>query len=162
MEQLYENGIAVVTGAAVTVPAHFALPALETILKAFEQEAERASLALNMRQMHLPFEATICVGIHAHVLRGEASNEWRLNIRAERNPGMYPTFQGVLTLVEAGERGSELRLHGRYTAPLGAGGYAIDTTLLRDAAKSSLERFVREIAYRIAALARWAAADAMR
>jgi hypothetical protein len=51
--------------------------------------------------------------------------------------------------------GSQLQLDGDYTAPFGAVGRAIDATLLRGAARASLERFVREVAYRVAALSLW-------
>lgn len=141
----------------MTVPAHFALPAVETILNEFAQESGRASLALNVRQLRLPFQATIYVAVDARVLPGDAPNEWRIHICAARNPALYPTFDGVLTLVDAAAAGSVLQLEGEYDVPFGAVGRAIDVTLLRGAAISSLERFVREVAYRVAALARWAA-----
>jgi hypothetical protein len=141
--------------AAVAVPAHFALPALETILREFSQEPGRASFALNMRQLHLPFEATFSVPIEAHVFAGNARNEWRLHIHAAHNSRMYPTFQGLLTLIAAADSGSQVQLEGHYVAPFGAVGRVIDETVLRGAARSSLERFVREIAYRVAAIARW-------
>lgn len=150
------RGINVSSSAAVAVPIHFALPALETILREFAQEPGRASLALNVRQLHLPFEATICVGIKARVSSGETRNEWHLQISAARNPRMYPTFDGVLTLIEVADSGSQLLLSGTYVVPFGALGRAIDVTLLRGAATSSLERFSRELAYRLTALAHWA------
>jgi hypothetical protein len=49
-----------------------------------------------------------------------------------------------------------LQLEGHYNVPMGALGRAIDATLLRGAAKESLDRFVRELGYRIIALTRWA------
>lgn len=142
---------------AVAVPAYYALPAVETVLREFANEPGRASLALNVRQLHLPFQATIAVAVAAHVAAGEAQNEWRLHIEAVLNPAIYPTFDGVLALLPAAEAGSQLQLDGEYTVPFGRIGRALDDTLLRGAAKKSLERFLREIAYRVAALARWAA-----
>ena len=123
-------------------------------MKEFSREPGRSSLALNMRQLHLPFEATITVPVRADVVAGSARNEWRLHIQASHNPSMYPAFDGLLTLIAA-VSGSQLHLEGRYTAPFGAVGKAIDETFLKDAARSSLERFVREVAYRVAALAHW-------
>lgn len=142
---------------ALPVPARYALPAVEAILNEFAREPGRASLALNVRQLHLPFEATIAVAVDARVEPGEASNEWHLQIQAARNPGLYPKFDGVLTLIAANETDSQLQLDGAYTVPMGSVGRVVDATVLRGAAKTSLERFVREVAYRVAALTRWAA-----
>lgn len=140
--------------AAVNAPAAFARQAVETILSEFAQEPGRASLALNVRQLHLPFQATITVPIEARVSPGQAATEWQLHIEAARNPELYPKFDGVLSLCDQGF-GSQLQLDGDYTAPFGAVGRAIDATLLRGAARASLERFVREVAYRVAALSLW-------
>lgn len=155
MEKRNDPGIEVTTSAALAVPAHFALPALDAILSEFSKEPGRESLALNMRQVHLPFEATISVPIEAHVYAGNARNEWRLHIHAASNAAMYPTFEGVLTLITASDSGSQLQLDGRYAVPYGAVGRAIDKTVLSGAARSSLERFVRELTYRVAAITRW-------
>lgn len=155
VEKTNESGIEVATSAALAVPAHFAFPALETILNEFSKEPGRASLALNVRQLHLPFEATISAPVEAHVAAGNARNEWRLHILATSNSAMYPTFDGVLTLITAGDSGSQLQLEGHYAVPFGAVGRAIDKTVLSGAARSSLQRFVRELAYRVAAIARW-------
>ena len=126
------------------------------ILKEFAQKPGRASLGLNVRQMHLPFQATICVAVDADVCPGEARNEWRLQIRAAP---LYPMFQGLLRLLPAEQSGAQLQIDGRYRVPFGALGRALDATVMRGAAESSLQRFVREIAYRVAALARWALPD---
>lgn len=155
VEKIDEYGIGVTASAALAVPAQFALPALETILHEFSQGPGRASLALNMRQLHLPFEATISVPIQALLFPCDAQNEWRLRIHAARRPALYPTFEGLLTLRAAADSWSELHLEGRYVVPLGAMGRVIDLTLLSGAARSSLERFMREIAYRVVAIARW-------
>lgn len=155
MEKTDESGIDVATSVTVSASTHFASPALETILKEFSQEAGRASLALNMRQLHLPFEAVIHVAVHAQVVPGETRDQWHLHIRAARNHALYPTFDGILTLTTAGERSCQLQLAGKYVVPFGAVGRAIDVTLLRGAARSSLERFLREVGYRVAVLAHW-------
>jgi len=147
-------GVGLTTVTAVAVPATFALPAIETILKEFERGG--ACLALNMRELHIPFEAMISVPIEAQVGCGESRNEWRLRIRAAANVGLYPKFDGVLRLMPAGEGGSQLELEGTYVAPFGRLGRAIDVSLLQGAAQSSLHRFLCSIASRIAALCRWA------
>lgn len=143
-KMLTDSGLEVSSCAALAVPA------------AFAQEPGRASLALNVQQLRLPFQATISVPVDARVSPGEGRNQWRLHIRAASNPAMYPTFDGVLALLSAAGSGAQLQLDGRYTVPLGPIGRAIDMTALRGAARSSLRRFVRELAYRVAALARWA------
>lgn len=144
---------------AVAVPVNFALPAVECILSGFAQTHhdahESVSLALNLRQLHLPFEAEIRVPVEARVSPGSAHNEWRLDIRAAHNAALYPTFEGLLTLLPVGRCSAQLQLQGRYTVPFGALGKALDVTLMRGAAPSSLQRFVREVACRVAALARW-------
>jgi hypothetical protein len=86
----------------------------------------------------------------------QGRGEWQLRICAASQPKLYPTFAGVLSLAPAGERSCELLLDGAYAVPLGVLGRAIDSTFLCGAAQASLERFVREIANRVATLARWA------
>ncbi|HLI95736.1 MAG TPA: hypothetical protein VKT72_06580 [Candidatus Baltobacteraceae bacterium] len=145
------------TSAAVALDTTFALAAVETILNGVCSDTSQA-LALNIRQLSVPLEALISVPVDVRVRSGEARNEWRLRIRAVSKPHLYPRFAGVLTLIPAADQGCQLQLSGEYAPPLGAIGRVIDATVLRGAAQSSLERFVREIAYRIAALARWASA----
>lgn len=149
------DGVRVSTATAITVPATFALPAIETILHEFAKHPGSASLALKIDQLHVPFQAMISVPVEACVSPGEGRNEWSLQIRAAANAHMYPTFEGVLTLVPAARTGSELQLNGTYLVPFGALGRAIDLTLLRGAAQSSLQRFVRDVANRIAMLSQW-------
>lgn len=151
------RGVAISASAAIAVPADFAFPAVETILNEFARAPGRAALALNVRQLHLPFQATISVAVHARVLPGEAHNEWRLQIRAAQHAPMYPTFEGLLKLLPAGRTGAQLLIDGRYTPPFGPLGRSIDATIMRGAAQSSLQRFVREVAFRVVALAHWAA-----
>jgi hypothetical protein len=148
--------IRVSSSAACAIDTTFALAAVERILHEFASGSEQNSLALNIRQLHLPFEATIRVPITALVSVGEARNQWRLHIRAAVTPALYPTFDGVLSLLPAPGQGCQLRLDGGYTPPLGVVGRAIDATVLAGAARSSLERFLREVAHRVAALAQWA------
>jgi len=150
-------GFRVNTSAAVALDTTFALAAVETILNGVCSDTSQA-LALNIRQLSVPLEALISVPVDVRVRSGEARNEWRLRIRAVSKPHLYPRFAGVLTLIPAADQGCQLQLSGEYAPPLGAIGRVIDATVLRGAAQSSLERFVREIAYRIAALARWASA----
>lgn len=142
--------------AAIAVDTALALAALETILTEFGSVDGGAALALNIRQLHLPFEAALRVPVRATVHPGESRNQWRLSIRAAKAPGLYPTFEGVLALLSAADKGCQLQLEGRYAPPLGSVGRAIDSTLLRGAARSSLERFIREVAHRVAALAHFA------
>jgi len=151
-----KNGINVRTATAIRVPATFALAAVETILKEFSQHEGSACLALDLQQMQAPFAAMISVPIQAHVTDGPSRHEWNLKIRAASRIDIYPKFEGILRLLPAAENGSELQLDGQYVVPFGAIGRTIDLTFLRGAAQSSLERFVRDIATRVAALSHWA------
>lgn len=150
--------IQVSTDIALNVPAAVALPALETILEEFKRCPAQAALALNMRDLHLPFEALVSVPIQMHIARlpSHGRNEWGIRICAAARPQLYPTFEGVLRLLLAGDRGSEVQLAGEYRVPLGPIGNALDATLFSGIAEQSLRRFVRDLTNRIAALARWA------
>lgn len=138
---------------AIAQPAAFALPAVERILCDFANPGS-ASLALSISELHLPFQGVISVPVRALVAPGIARDEWLLQIEAQQRAALYPVFEGTLRLHRAG-RGSELHLLGHYTVPLGTLGRAIDATLLSGAAESSLKRFVREIAHRVAAISQW-------
>jgi hypothetical protein len=139
---------------AIAAPAAFALPAVETILREFGNPAN-ASLALNASELGIPFQGIVSVPVRARVTAGNARNEWTLRITAAAHESLYPAFEGSLSLLYAAY-GSELRLDGAYEVPLEQLGHALDRTVFRGAAKSSLERFLREIAHRVAALLRWA------
>lgn len=141
----------------MAIPAAFALPAIETILKEFSQRPGAASLALDVQQMHVPWEALITVPVRAHVTSAGSRNEWNLTICAASNSRMYPVFEGALKLLDAAAEGAQLQLEGVYVAPFGAIGRAIDVTLLRGIAESSLHRFVRDLANRVATLSHWTA-----
>ena len=142
---------------AIKVPAAYALPAVETILKEFRKTPGTASLALNLQELHAPFEAMISVPVKTRIEPGCGRNEWHVAIDAAATPHLYPSFDGYLTLLDAPASGSELRLEGRYVVPFGTVGRAIDSTLLHGVAESSLRRFLRDIASRVAALSQWAA-----
>ena len=141
------------TATAIAAPAAFALPAVERILREFADPGS-ASLALNISELHLPFQAVISVPVKARVSAGCGRNEWRLRIQAAQHAQLYPVFEGALRLLRAGHT-SELHLEGAYAVPLGTLGRAIDATVLRGAAEASLQRFVREIAHRVAAISHW-------
>jgi hypothetical protein len=147
--------IPISVSAAVDVPAVFAFSAVERILEEFALNPADASLALNVRELHLPFEVLVSVPIRTNVRPGNSRNEWHVEIYPVSNPQLYPTFEGVLTLVPAARSGTQIELSGGYSVPFGMVGHAIDLTLFRGAAASSLRRFVREIAHRVAALSHW-------
>lgn len=138
---------------AISAPAAFTLPAVEAILREFRDPA-RASLALNACELRVPFEAVISVPVQARIGPGEGRDEWSVRISAATLPMLYPAFEGCLRLLRAGQ-GSELNLEGLYDVPFGAFGHARDRAVFREAAEASLERFLREIAHRVAALSRW-------
>lgn len=151
-----KSGIPIHEATAIPVGAAAALPAVETLLDEFSQDPERASLALDMKTLHLPFQALISVPVQATVARAQKRGEWRLHIAAASKPQLYPAFDGTLTLLPAGLAGSQLKLDGSYVPPLGVVGRAVDFTFLHGAARSSLRRFLRDFSARIAALTRWA------
>lgn len=146
----------VTASSAIALDTSFALAAVETILKGVCSETPQAALALNIPQLKVPLEAMISAPIELRVDSGDARNEWFLQLRAHSKPYLYPTFEGILTLIPAGDRGCQLQLRGEYVPPFGAIGRVIDATVLRGVAQSSLHRFVKDIAQRVAALAQWA------
>ncbi|HZT11889.1 MAG TPA: hypothetical protein VFA29_03765 [Candidatus Baltobacteraceae bacterium] len=150
------QGVFISTATAIPVADAYALPALETVLTELNKHPGSASLALNMQELHIPLQAMISVPVEAQASPDGGRHAWHLEIRAASRPQMYPTFEGRLRLAPAGERSSELQLDGRYQVPLGALGKALDSTFLRGAAHASVQRFVRELAHRVAMLARWA------
>jgi hypothetical protein len=138
----------------MAAPAAFALPAVERILREFGDPAN-ASLALNVRDLGIPFQGLISVPVRAELRAGKARNEWNLRIAAANHTSLYPVFAGTLVLLRAGQ-GSELRLDGVYEVPLEPLGRALDATVFHGAARSSLQRFLREISHRVVALLHWA------
>lgn len=146
----------VTASSAIALDTTFALAAVETILKDACSETPQAALALNIAQLKVPLETMISVPIDLRVDSGDARNEWLLQLRAHSKPHLYPTFAGVLTLLPAGERGCQLQLRGEYVPPFGMVGRVIDSTVLGGVAQSSLHRFVKDIAHRVAAIAQWA------
>ena len=150
------QGVFISTATAIPVADAYALPALETVLTELEKHPGSTSLALNMQELHVPLQAMVSVPVQAQVLADDERHAWHVEIRAASRPQMYPTFNGALRLVSCGERACELRLQGRYQVPLGALGRVIDSTFLRGAVDASMQRFVRELADRVAMLARWA------
>jgi hypothetical protein len=151
-----KTGFRVTASAAIASDTTFALAAVETILKDISSKTPQAALALNIPQLRVPLEAMISVPIDLHVDWGNARNEWHLEICASSQPHLYPTFVGVLALIPAAECGCQLHLSGEYAPPFGAFGRAIDATVLRGVARSSLQHFVQDIAHRVAAIAQWA------
>lgn len=153
------TGFKVDAGTAIRVPATFALPAVDAALKEISHAAGSVSLTLNVKDFRLPLEATVGVPIETHV-RGERSrHEWQIEIRSASKAYMYPSFTGVMSVVQAGANGCELRLEGEYIVPFGGIGRAIDRVLFRGAARSSLQHFVHDIAASVMAeRMRWALA----
>src|SRR5690242_6226017 len=132
-----DNGVPVNSTTAIKLPAAFALPAVEAILKEFAKLPGGAALALNLEELRAPFEAMISVPVHMRFEPGEGRNQWRVQICAATAPRLYPAFDGYLTLVDAPSSGSELRLEGQYTPPVGKVGRVIDAALLRGIAQSA-------------------------
>jgi hypothetical protein len=63
---------------------------------------------------------------------------------------VFPALDATITLAEAGEQATALRLDGTYRPPLGALGAGLDTAIMRRVAKATIRSFVTRIAIVIA------------
>jgi hypothetical protein len=68
--------------------------------------------------------------------------EWE----ATRNPKLFPTLQGTLSVFPLTPTETQLELEGHYVPPLGKAGALFDATLGHRMAEGSLTRFVQEVA----------------
>jgi len=143
------DGFDVSATTAIRVPVLLALPTLGGVLKERAQQPEGVVLQVELPELRIPFHATIGVPVLTKI-KGLDRHEWSLEMRAATNPSVYPTFHGVLALEPVGAHACELQLKGKYAVPLGPLGRAIDATLFRGAAVASLQRFVDDVAFRVA------------
>jgi hypothetical protein len=59
---------------------------------------------------------------------------------------MFPALDANITLTEAGEQATVLRLDGTYRPPLGALGAGLDTAIMRRVARATIRSFITRIA----------------
>jgi hypothetical protein len=71
--------------------------------------------------------------------------ESELTIEANAAAGAFPRFNGTMTVTPVREYGCELWLQGNYEAPFGSAGDVVDQTIMRDAARNSLQRWFNQI-----------------
>ncbi len=131
------------------VPAARAHEVMAEILRRLsegEEPYERTALSLGLRDLRLPLEGEISVPVKADVevrpLRWEAD----LTLAAKSGSALFPRFRGTLAVTPDGSSASGLWLQGAYDVPLGWFGRAVDMTLLRGVAESSLKRFAEWLA----------------
>ncbi len=70
----------------------------------------------------------------------------RLDWRARRAPGLFPTMHATLSIYALTSTETQLDLEGTYEPPLGAVGRAVDATVGHQFAEASVDRFIRQIA----------------
>lgn len=106
---------------------------------------ERHTLAVYLRDLHVAVRGEIRVPIAMEISERATRFECAIAIRAVSDEGYFPTFEGTLSVGPVGAQ-SELWLQGAYQPPLGIIGALLDRTLLRNAARRSLQAFLQRIA----------------
>lgn len=141
------RSVRISAGVPLDGPRDLAALALESILRRFEAQPGRTALSVDLaRDLQFPVEATVDVPVKLSLLAVRPPAAFEIRLEAAEQPGRYPAFAGVLSIVSAGTSRSTLELDGRYEVPLGALGESLDMTLLAGAAESSLMRFLRRLA----------------
>lgn len=139
---------------AVAVPVELAAPAIEVILKEFTAD-RTAAIALNVPGLHAAFEPVICAPTRAQ-LRGKRRDEgWRVSVSAVEAPDAHARFDGDLTLETVDGAASWLTLSGTYAVPADFDAALASSAFSDDLTRCS-QKFVREMAIRVAALVNWA------
>lgn len=106
----------------------------------------RLTLAVQLADLHVRVGGEVSMPTALHVVDRPSRFEFGLSIRAASNEGIFPTFDGTLSLSPVGRNAVELWLQGSYAPPFGAIGELLDRTVLRHAAERSLTSFLRRIA----------------
>ena len=109
------------------------------------------ALAVGLRALHIPVGGEVRIPVSTQVELAPTRWEATVELEATDHPGLFPRFQGTLTLNPVGVTTSELWLQGTYHAPLGGLGERIDATLLHGAAERSLHELLDRIAAAIVA-----------
>jgi hypothetical protein len=106
---------------------------------------ERHTLAVYLNDIHVAVRGEVRVPVAMEVAQRPARFESAISIRAASNEGYFPTFEGTLSVTPVATH-SELWLQGTYQPPLGFIGALLDRTVLRNAARRSLQAFLQRIA----------------
>jgi len=104
------------------------------------------TLSLQLTDLHVGIAGEVRMPAQIDIVDRPVRWEFGLSIRAASNDGIFPTFEGTLSLSPVGRNAVELWLQGAYTPPFGAVGTVLDRTVLRHAARRSLESFLQHIA----------------
>ncbi len=122
---------------------------LMRVMRAFGKSTaapDRLTLDVQLADLHVCVAGEIRVPTDVSVAERPVRREFGLSIRATSNQGIFPRFEGTLSLNPVGQHASELWLQGRYEPPFGLIGVALDRTVLRHAAQRSLTSFLQRIA----------------
>lgn len=134
---------AVAVQAAVSQPIEALRERLQTVLAEIEEHPGSVSLSVDLaRDLEAPVEASLAVPVVLKVTPDPRSNDFSVRIAPATRQHFYPAFKGTLHITPARLNSSVISLRGTYTVPLGGIGQAVDMTLLRGAAHSSLKRFL--------------------
>jgi hypothetical protein len=140
--------------AARSIELHVELPlafaaareSLQRVASELGQGApERNSLAVYLSDLHVAVRGEIRVPVAMEISEHPGRFECAISIRAASNEGFFPTFEGTLSMTPVGTH-SELWLQGTYRPPFGFIGDVLDRTVLRNAARRSLQAFLQRIA----------------
>jgi hypothetical protein len=133
--------------AQLPLPFAAARESLQRVVQELGQPgtSERHSLAVYLRDVHVAVRGEIRVPVAMELAEHPARFESAISIHAASNEGYFPTFEGTLSVTPVGTQ-SELWLQGSYTPPLGFIGGLLDRTVMRSAARRSLQAFLQHIA----------------
>jgi hypothetical protein len=106
----------------------------------------RLTLAVQLADLHVGVVGEVSVPTEVHVVDRPVRWEFGLSMRAASNDGIFPSFEGTVSLSPVGRHAVELWLQGSYAPPFGAIGALLDRTVLRHAAERSLTSFLQRIA----------------
>lgn len=139
------KGVPTSVSVKIPVPVQLAWQALYRILDA--AEARPGSIELHVALPHA-LGTSAAVPVRLVTAAGNSRYEREITIEA-LDSKVFPQFRGVIAVVHTFANSCDLRLDGKYNPPLGAAGKIVDSTLLRDSARQSLERFMHSIAAQI-------------
>jgi hypothetical protein len=108
----------------------------------------RLVVPLRARFAGVWFDRSAVVGFGRIVEEDDGTRVMPVWWEAAEQPWLFPTFAGGVE-VRAAEGGTELRLEGRYRAPLGSAGNLVNRALLNRAATSSLEALLDRLCERL-------------
>jgi hypothetical protein len=137
------KGMSVSASVKIHAPIELAWRALNEILGRFQASPGSAEL-----EAALPYSVGGRTSRPVRIAFGQGNSSYELEIRIEaaESPKLFPQFHGVIGLLYTFGSSCDLRLEGKYHVPFGVAGTAVDRTLLRDSATTSLERFTRQLA----------------